>query len=124
MAPEPLCLASASNLFGGSPEDVSHSSSVTQPLVQHRDDAHEQSVTHTLDPVVLICDRAETEVSDWVGDSAAVSQSELIMTAAQAKEKERAAVLALHCITVNLKIMKTITYICIYVCTCTCICIL
>lgn len=52
---------STSNLFGGSPEDVTHSPSVTQPLVQHRDDAHEQGVTHALYPVVFHCDTARRE---------------------------------------------------------------
>lgn len=86
------------NLFGGSPEEVTHSPSVTQPLVQHRNDAHEQSVTHALDPVVFICDRAETEVSDWVSlergyEGETVSKSLLEITVAL--EKERAAIVAI-----------------------------
>lgn len=70
-APEPQCwliVTAAAHLFGGSPEEVTHASTVTQTLVQHRDDAHEQGVTHVLDPVVYVCgnwDRVETEESDW-----------------------------------------------------------
>lgn len=41
--------------FGGSPENITHASSVPQTLIQDGDDTHEQCVAHPLHPLIFIC---------------------------------------------------------------------
>lgn len=49
----PVFVFGLSYLFGGSPENISHTTSITQALVQYSDYTHEQSVAHPLGPIIF-----------------------------------------------------------------------